>query len=201
LYNNDNGTKRVVNEVRNGINKGAVMKRISCMAILIAALSLSFFVSESVALMVGMTTEELTNESALIFEGVVEDTKSQWSKDGKTIITRVTVSYTELIKGKTKDRKVVVEYDGGVVGDTVLRVSDMADFQVGERVILFLSPGKSKKDGDVYSMVGKSQGKYTIDGEGIARKKGFSFVPGTGFIDNNLPADKLKEKIKKVKSK
>jgi hypothetical protein len=171
------------------------------MVVLIFALALSFFVSEPAALMVGMTTDELTTESELILDGVVEDRKSQWSRDGETIITRVTVRYTELIKGKTKDRKVVVEYDGGTVGDTVLKVSDMADFRVGERVILFLKHGKSKKEGDVYSVIGKSQGKYTIDSEGIARKKGFSFIRGTGFIDNDLPADELKEKIRKVKSK
>jgi hypothetical protein len=177
------------------------MKKIPLMTLIILAVAFSLIVTWASALMVGLTTEELTSESELIAEGAVEDKKSLWSGDGKTIITRITVRYTDLIKGKAKDRKVVAEYDGGAVGDTVLQVSDSADFQVGERVILFLTTGKSKKDGEIYGIVGKAQGKYTIDAEGIARKKGFSFVPGTGFIDNHLPADKLKEKIKKVKSK
>lgn len=186
--------------MRYTFDKGVDMKK-TCLAVFIISAALVFIISEASALMVGMTTEELTNESGLILQGVVEDTKSHWSKDGKTIITQVTVGYTNLIKGMAKNRKVVVEYDGGIVGDTVLKVSDTADFQVGEEVILFVKPGKSKKDGDVYNMVGKAQGKYTIDSDGIASKKGFSFVPGTGFIDNHLHAEKLREKIEKVKSK
>ena len=75
----------------------------------------------------------------------------------------------------------------------------MEPLRKGEKVILFLKPGKSKKDGIVFNIVGKGQGKYTIGNDGIARKGGFSIMSGEEVIDKNIPVEVLINKIKKVK--
>ena len=51
----------------------------------------------------------------------------------------------------------------------------------------------------MYSIVGNAQGKYTVDKEGIARKSGFSVISGEDMIDNNIPVEKLIEKIRGIK--
>ena len=75
----------------------------------------------------------------------------------------------------------------------------MAQIGKGEKLILFLETGKSRQDGNVFNIVGKAQGKYTIDNNGIARKGGFSVISGEEIIDNNIPVDILINKIRNVK--
>lgn len=153
----------------------------------------------SYAVMFGLSTEDLTRGSEMVVEGDVEDVQSQWSEDGKTIFTRVTIVIRESVKGVMTEKKVVVEHEGGEVGDIGLKVSDVAVFRKGQRVLLFLKSGRSRGGGHVYNVVGKAQGKYTIDKEGIARKSGFSLIRGQEAVDNNIPLDVLKEKIKKIR--
>ena len=91
-----------------------------------------------------------------------------------------------------------MEYEGGEVGEIGLKVSDQPSFTGGEEVILFLKSGKSKRDGDIYNVVGRGQGKYVVGEDGIARKKGFSIAYGEDNIDNDIPAKDLIEKIKGI---
>jgi hypothetical protein len=151
--------------------------------------------------MKGLSTEELTSASDLVIEGEVDDTEAQWSKDGKSIFTSATVIVNTFVKGKTTQKKIKVEYDGGEIGNIGMKVSDQAavPLRKGERVLLFLKSGKSKKDGKAYNIVGKGQGKYSIDAKGIARKSGVAIVGPKESIDNNLSVDELIEKIKKVR--
>lgn len=161
-----------------------------CLAMLISLAASSY------ALMIGLSTEDLTRGSEAVIEGDVQDTQSRWSEDGKTIYTSVTIVIREEIKGKTAEKTIVVEHEGGEVGDTGLMVSDMAVFRKGQRVILFLKPGRSR---NVYNVVGKAQGKYDIDAEGIARKRGFTLMGGQEAVDNDIPVDTLKAKIRKTR--
>ncbi len=150
-------------------------------------------------LMIGLSTEELTKSSEVVIKGVVEEVESYWSEDGKTIFTGALITVRDVIKGKIDQRKIVVEYEGGIVGNKGLMVSDVSSLKKGEKIILFLTPGKSKKreqNGDVYNIVGRAQGKYTIGSDGIARKSGFSLVDGKDIIDNNISVDILIGKIK-----
>lgn len=152
------------------------------------------------AVMKGLSTEELVSDSELVLNGDVEKVESMWSDDGRAIISRASVIVNEVVRGKLVEERVVVEYDGGEVEDIGMRVSDVAPLIKGEKVILFLKSGKSRKaSADIKRIVGKAQGKYTIGEDGIARKKGFSIVDGEKDIDNNIAADLLIDKIKKLK--
>jgi hypothetical protein len=155
--------------------------------------------SRSLAVMKGLDTEELTRESESVITGEVENTESRWSKDGRTIFTKAFIVVNENIKGKILQKRITVEYEGGEIGDIGLKISDVAPLEKGENVLLFLKSGKSKSEGFVYNIVGKAQGKYTIDKDRIARKRGFSVIRGEDIIDNNIPLDDLIKKIRKVK--
>ena len=145
-----------------------------------------------------LSTEELTKASDTVILGEVESVEAQWSNDGKTIFTSAYVAVNKAIKGKLFPANIIVEHEGGEVGDIGLKISDQPTLMKGEKVILFLRSGKSKKDGVVHNIVGESQGKYVIDANGIARKGGFSITGSKAKIDNNIPADELIEKIMRV---
>jgi len=162
-------------------------------------LMIFFTAVSSFAAMVGMTTDELTKSSDTIITGRVEDVTSRWSSDGKKIITSVSVIPDKVIRGNAVGQKVVLEYDGGEVGDIGMKVSDTPAFKKGENVLLFLKEGKSRVDGAVHNVVGKAQGAYKVDTKGIAKKSGFSAMGRQGVIDNDIPVDVLIEKIKGVR--
>lgn len=175
------------------------MKRNHFLINLICFITICFLSSESPAIMLGMSTEELTVASDLVLEGEVKDVRSFWGKDGKTIITRAVILDSLVIKGRVTQKHIIVEYEGGEIGDIGFRVSDVVPLRKGEKVIIFLKSGKSKKDGHAFNIVGKGQGKYTVDNSGIARKGGFSILSGEGLIDNNIPVGELIDKIRRVK--
>jgi hypothetical protein len=154
--------------------------------------------SSSFAIMKGLSTEELTKASDLVIVGEVINVEAQWSKDEKTIFTSVYIVINNIIKGAPKQAMITVEYEGGEIGDIGLQVSDQSSLMKGEKIILFLKSGKSKKDGFVYNIVGKNQGKYLIGEDGVARKGGFSVIGQKDNIDNNISVDELIEKIKKA---
>ncbi len=161
--------------------------------------TLAVLPSPSTAIMEGISTEELTRSSDIVVDGDVIDSRAFWSSDGKTIITRAVVLMREVIRGKLLRKKIVVEYDGGEIGQTGLMVSDMATLKKGERVILFLRAGKSRRGGNAFQIVGKGQGKYLIGADNIARKRGVTVLRGRELIDNDIPVDILKDKIRRVR--
>ena len=160
---------------------------------------LCLFSFSSLAIMKGMSTKELTKLSETVIEGRVEGVEAQWSKDGKTIFTSAYIVVSNVIRGMSDQTNIIVEYEGGEIGDTGVKVSDEPTLKEGERVILFLKSGKSKKDGVAYNIVGKGQGKYVMGADGIARKSGFSIEGGAENIDTNIPVDELIEKVRRVK--
>lgn len=164
-----------------------------CMAILFLSSPLS-------AMMIGMSTEELTRESEVVIRGEVAEVKSQWSEDGESIITRANVTIKNIIKGKLVSDTITVEYEGGELEEIGLWVEDVSPLETGEDVILFLKrSAESGKMGDAHSIVGSAQGQYRISKDGIAEKNGFSVISGESKIDNNLPVDELIDKIRRVK--
>ena len=158
--------------------------------------------SQAFAIMVGLSTEELTRASEVVIRGEVVDVKPHWSEDGKTIFTSASIMISDIIKGKLYQKKIIVEYEGGEIANIGVKVSDVQPLTKGEKIILFLKSGKSKKgekNGDIHNIVGSAQGKYTIGNDGIARKSGFSIIEGKEVIDNNISVDALIDKIKGVK--
>jgi hypothetical protein len=163
--------------------------------ILIATFSLT---QQSAAIMIPLTTENLTGESALIILGDVKQIKSEWGEDKKSIFTFATVAVRETIKGKVANKTLNIMYEGGEIDGIGMRVSDVAIPEVGENVLLFLKPAKTRQFETIYKNVGKAQGQYKIDKNGIARKVGYHVEGSAKDVDNNLPIDVLIEKIKRI---
>jgi hypothetical protein len=79
-----------------------------------------------------------------------------------------------------------------------MKVSDVEIPNVGENVLLFLKPAKTRQLETIYKNVGKAQGQYIIDRNGIARKAGYHVEGSAKDIDNNMPIEVLIEKIKRI---
>ena len=158
------------------------------------------------ALMLGMSTRELSNESDAVVTGRVAKVESFWSHDHKTILSQAEVAVDREVRGTVQTEWITVEYPGGEVGGMGMGVSDMVPLKEGEDVLLFLKSGKTGRyapnsmeaaGSPVFNIVGKAQGKYTIDAGGTARKGGFSIEGSEQGVDREIPLDSLILKIQK----
>ena len=151
------------------------------------------------AVMMGLSTEELTRSSDSVIVGQVEEVISYWSEDRKTIFSRATIRVERVIKGKTSGQTIEVEFPGGEVDGIELIISDMSKFKKGEKTLLFLGPTQAKGPRFFRNIVGKAQGKYTIGPDNRAHKEGFTIFSGREKVDNNLPLDELINRIRTLK--
>jgi hypothetical protein len=164
-------------------------------------LSAGLFLSAVQAQMRGLSTEELTRGSSLVVVGDVEEVESYWSEDGKRILSRATVLVREVVRGKTTENRISVEYPGGEIDGLGMKVSDVAPLTRGEKVLLFLSEKKKRRMGEAHSIIGKAQGKYTIEKDGTARKKGFSIAERPEVVEDRLPLEELIKKVRAIDEK
>jgi hypothetical protein len=86
------------------------------------------------------TFDELVRRSELVIVARVVATRSAWvdSRSGRSIVTDVTVSIEQTLKGPTYAER-SLEFLGGTVGEDTLRVDGMPEFHVGDRAVLFLN--------------------------------------------------------------
>ncbi|KJU86465.1 hypothetical protein MBAV_001341, partial [Candidatus Magnetobacterium bavaricum] len=166
------------------------------------------FLSTSVmAVMIGLTNEELTKQSSVVVVGSVVDMRAYWNTERTTIYTGVTIDVREVVRGEGAPRTLTVRYEGGEVGDIGLRVSDTPQFEKGEDVLLFLRPienvavERASDAAGAFYVVGNGQGKYSIEMNAIATRGGFSVInDNKGKVFKNVvPLNELKEQIRGVK--
>jgi len=155
---------------------------------------------QSSAMVVTLSTENLTNASDVIITGDVINSKSFWSADKHFIYTMATVAIREVIKGTPLQNNLTIVHEGGEVDGIGLKVSDVAPLTMGETVLLFLSSEKTAGPGVRYTIVGKAQGKYSIDKNGMARKGGYTGEDGKPVIDHIIPLHVLLDEINKYDS-
>src|SRR5713226_2270914 len=102
-----------------------------------AFLILGFLTSAQATTVRRLSLDDLVAKAEVIVTGQVIDSRTYRTPDGKLILTSYTVQVAENIKGKTS-LTLNVTTVGGKVGDTILRVSGMPEFQPGESAVLFL---------------------------------------------------------------
>lgn len=137
--------------------KASILTR-TVAALVIALLG---FAGSAGALMVPVPVEQLLEQSPRVLRGKVTDTRSEWTADRSTIVTRVTLAVTETWAGKANPGEpVVVTVEGGVVGKTGVYVEHQPAFVKGEDVVLMLHPGERGEA----RVTGAIQGKYTVAG-------------------------------------
>lgn len=165
------------------------------------------------AMMVGLSTEELTRNSQAIIKGVVEEKQSYWSADGKLIMTKAYVRVSEAVKQSGNDiqpgNRVAIEYLGGEKDGLIMKVSAATPLSVGEEVLLFINPAsvdkraaseKGAASEKVYNIFGFAQGQYSISKDGVAKKNvSHAIINKKEVVEDNLPVEELIFKIKGVK--
>lgn len=97
----------------------------------------------------------------LVIRGTVGRIESQFRND--IIYSRAQVS-VDLIEKGTSVSSVIVEYEGGEVGDIGQAFSNQPRFKEGQRVLLYLTRGED----DAFVVVGGPGGKGPLDSAGQA---------------------------------
>ena len=134
-----------------------------------------------------MTTEDITRRSDLVAVGRVRDLHSEWTAERRCIVTRVTVSVNEYLKGNY-GQAVTVLVPGGEVDGVGEWYSHTPRFKKDEDVVLF-----ARKQGPAeFHVTGGEGGKVTISQD-----------PGTGvsMIAGGVTLDEFKKRIKATPSK
>ncbi len=154
---------------------------------------------EKHGLLAYMYDSDLILNSDLIVTGEVSQIKeSKWSnpdlKRGENIRnllqTDIVIKVNDVLYGEER-KEIIVRNDKGEDETTVVIDSAVPDYEIGEKVLLFLM----RDDSDVatgeeyYVTVGMKQGKYTID-KNIAKR------PNRQFDLETLP-EKIKEEHEK----
>ncbi len=154
------------------------------------------------ALMLPLATTTLVDKAACIIEGRVVKMDSRWSDDGAVIITEATIEVLDHLLGNSQ--RVVFTYEGGIVGDLEMQVSDMPTLVQGEHILVFLRPrypGEAGMDETKtgtepsYALVGAAQGIYRIQ-DTWATKSGFTVLDDSEVLDRRVEVKRLKDMIR-----
>ncbi|MEI6125603.1 MAG: hypothetical protein WCQ99_03530 [Pseudomonadota bacterium] len=149
----------------------------------------------SSGLMLGMHLRSLAAESELIVRGRVHHIECHWSEDKTAILSVARIEIRELIAGVSPGRSIEVTWPGGQIGDIAMKQSDEPEFFTHEDVLLFLHQPDIQTS-LVFRVVGKAQGKYSIDKNDIARKGGFTVpAPDAVNVENQINVQQLIKKI------
>jgi hypothetical protein len=163
------------------------MKRLLPSALLI----LSLLTSAHATTVRRLSLDDLVAKAEVIVAGQVIDSRTYRTSDGKLILTSTTVQVGENIKGKTPPTLTVTTV-GGKVGNTILRVSGMPEFQPGENAVLFL-----ERSGVYTTVVGLNQGKFSVsNGEVSNTMTGLSFAGGVSGRVFKMRVDEFEREIK-----
>lgn len=116
---------------------------------------------------------ELILDSDLIICGTVLDfLDSKWSNEGfvrsgisNILQTDVIISIDDIIYGDCENDTVAVRINKGEDENTIVYSDGYPDFEIGEKVLLFLARDDSDvaTDEDYYVICGMLQGKYNLD--------------------------------------
>ncbi len=150
---------------------------------------------------------DLIQESAIIVTGHCTHLQSQWL--GRTLVTIATISVSEVLKGRA-GTEVTVVLPGGA--DVHRRVPIAMTFPAApqifqqEDVLLFLRPEDRFANG--YTIVGFSQGKFTLADNGQGQKvasqnlSALNLQGRTGAVTRGrartLPLSELRQKIQET---
>jgi hypothetical protein len=152
---------------------GKMKKKYSLVFAAMALLILSAFLGTDavMALMLEMTTPELTKQAEAIVRGKVKEMRSEWDPERRFIWTLVTIAVSKSIKGDSlAGQDVIVKIPGGVVGEIGQVTEDAPIFKKNEEVLLFINP-EVYRGGKVFRVTGKFQGKHTIKDNMLIEKK------------------------------
>jgi hypothetical protein len=105
-----------------------------------------------------LTPEELTTRAAIVAVGTVSQVRAEWNPGRTRILTHVTVSVDQYLKGGTSQALMNLTVPGGELGEIGEVYSHTARFKEQERVVVFAEPDA----GGALRVSAGDQGKITI---------------------------------------
>jgi hypothetical protein len=120
---------------------------------------LSFVHGLSATTVIPPTFDELVDEAQVVFLGEVAAKRSRWADEplGRAIITDVTFRVEDVFKGDAPSH-VVLEFLGGSLDGYEFRVSEMTDFAIGDRDVLFFESREQRPS----PLVGMNYGRFPV---------------------------------------
>jgi hypothetical protein len=110
------------------------------------------------------TFDQLVDEAQVVFLGQVAAKRSRWANEplGRAIVTDVTFRVEDVFKGDAPSH-VVLEFLGGSLDEYEFRVSEMTDFAIGDRDVLFLESREQRPS----PLVGMNYGRFAVMRDGV----------------------------------
>ena len=129
------------------------MRRALCL------LGLLVLATPAAALMLEVPFDRLARDSDEIVRVKVIGLESRWTDDRATIVTDVTLAVVETWAGDlTPGNSIVLQVQGGEVGEMGIRAEHQPVFAMGEEAVIFLKATPSAR----WRVYGLEQGKYTV---------------------------------------
>lgn len=101
---------------------------------------------------------DMAQQASVIVVGQIAKLKSAWDKNHQQILTKITLTVDEVLKGNLKKRRITVTQLGGVVDDVEAWIDGNAQFTEGEKVLLFLD----RQENGSLRVLHLYQGKFSI---------------------------------------
>lgn len=125
----------------------------------VAGIALAFaFPAMSLAQLEGVATEDLVRRADVVVVGRVTGVRSEWNSDRSRILSNVTVSVEQRIKGDEPGTTVVISTPGGEVGGVGEFYSHMPRFKADEHVVVFAARDQRGQ----LRVVGGDEGKVKV---------------------------------------
>ncbi len=179
----------------------------ACLPLIVSALLLLSTAPARATTLLRLPIESLTSAATDVVIGVVSQVVSRYTDDGSQIMTYVTISGVDRLKGEPTEGDLTFAQWGGQVGDDVLNVIGAPTWIVGEQALLFLTRMESDPAYSVATdswILGLSQGKWTVfrDEAGnpvavnAASLSGSLVGPPTADAPDRIALDALRERIR-----
>ena len=120
----------------------------------------------SAAVVLQMGVAELSEKAESVLHGRVVASRSEWTADGKSIVTHVTVEVLDNMKGSAP-QQVTLTFTGGTVDGVSLTLSGLRMPSLGDEGIYFIEGMNRGLDCPI---LGWNQGHFRIRNEGGERR-------------------------------
>jgi hypothetical protein len=119
-------------------------KKLALTLLILVSITLSSGLAAKSSIAKVFSSQELFASSDTVVVGKVLGIKSQLGTgEGPSIFTVVTVQVEEYQKGGTNAKEIEFMIPGGTVGDVGMWVEDCPEFQIGEKLLLYLTSSGS----------------------------------------------------------
>ncbi|MGE0825456.1 MAG: matrixin family metalloprotease [Candidatus Binatia bacterium] len=112
----------------------------------------------SASFVIPVSEVDLTQQAKAIITGTVQNIASYWDDETGNIMTHITVSPDEVLKGQLGEGDIIIKQWGGSLGSRHMWIEGSPQFTTGEKVLLFLDQNPDGSAG----VLQLYQGKFSL---------------------------------------